>query len=131
MESQRRFSTQLKAITMAPIIKSSITSCTERIAVCFQQGVYTVTICMWQLHGTHTVVSYLSRVHYSIKNWYKLCRSLTVGSVRGHTSFILFHGYVLYVRTTPKIHLFHLCICRACWQVFVIFYPNELYSKLI
>lgn len=89
MESQRRFSTQLKAITMAPIIKSSITSCTERIAVCFQQGVYTVTICMWQLHGTHTVVSYLSRVHYSIKNWYKLCRSLTVGSVRGHKFYLI------------------------------------------
>lgn len=53
---------------------------------------------------THTVlvVSYLSRVHYSIKNWYKLCRSLTVGSVRGHTSFILFHAYMLYVSELHK-----------------------------
>lgn len=70
---------------------------------------------------THTiqVVSYLSRVHYSIKNWYKLCRSLTVGSVRGHTSFILFHDYILYVRTKKYIKY----ICRTCKQVFVIFYP--------
>lgn len=71
---------------------------------------------------THTVlvVSYLSRVHYSIKNWYKLCRSLTVGSVRGHTSFILFHAYMLYVSELHKKNTFY--ICRICKQLFVIFY---------
>lgn len=74
MESQRRCSTQPKAITMAPIIKSSITSYTERRAVCFQQGVYRYQYNISIMHVTaactHTVlvVSYLSRVHYSIKN---------------------------------------------------------------
>lgn len=60
---------------------------------------------------THTelVVSYLSRVHYSIKNWYKLCRSLTVGSVRrSHKFYLIPCLYVVCVRTTQKIHFIYV-----------------------
>lgn len=82
---------------------------------------------------THTVlvVSYLSRVHYSIKNWYKLCRSLTVGSVRGHTSFILFHGYMLYVSELHKKIHFNIWYVEYARNFLLFFILNSYFINSV
>lgn len=63
---------------------------------------YVIVVCIY----IELVVFYFFRVYYFIKNWYKLCRLLIVGSiVRGYISFILFYGYMLYVLELYKKYI--------------------------
>lgn len=65
---------------------------------------YVIVVCIYIV----LVVFYFFRVYYFIKNWYKLCRLLIVGFVRGYISFILFYGYMLNVLELYKKYILYM-----------------------